>query len=63
MVKCSFCGENVPEGRGKMFVKNTGQIFYFCNSKCEKNKMMRRKNVKTRWTTVFAQKKEAGKKK
>jgi large subunit ribosomal protein L24e len=27
----------MPKGTGKMYVKVSGQIFYFCSSKCEKN--------------------------
>jgi large subunit ribosomal protein L24e len=48
-MKCSFCGENIPEGRGKMFVKVSGEIFYFCGSKCEKNFMMGREAKKLKW--------------
>ena len=28
-MKCTFCNSNIPKGTGKMFVKNTGEIFYF----------------------------------
>jgi len=34
---CNFCGENIPPGRGKLFIKNTGKRLFFCSSKCEKN--------------------------
>jgi large subunit ribosomal protein L24e len=27
----------MPKGTGKMYVKASGQILYFCSSKCEKN--------------------------
>jgi large subunit ribosomal protein L24e len=37
MVKCSFCNNEMPKGTGKMYVKASGQIWYFCSSKCEKN--------------------------
>jgi len=37
MVKCSFCNKELPKGTGTMYVKVSGQIFYFCSSKCEKN--------------------------
>ena len=59
MVKCSFCADKVPEGRGKMFVKTDGKIFYFCNSKCEKNWKMKRAGKNVRWTKAFQ--KEKGK--
>ncbi len=52
-MKCSFCGETIPKGRGKMFVKSDGKIFYFCNSKCEKNWNLGRQGKKVRWTKIF----------
>ncbi|RLJ05966.1 MAG: 50S ribosomal protein L24e [Candidatus Aenigmatarchaeota archaeon] len=53
MPKCSFCGKSLPEGRGKMFVKNDGKIFYFCNSKCQRNWNMGRTGKHTKWTQKF----------
>lgn len=32
-----------------MFVRNTGEIFYWCSSKCEKNFRMGRERKKLRW--------------
>jgi len=52
-MKCSFCGGKVPEGKGKMFVKNDGKVHYFCNSKCQKSWRMGRPGKKTRWTETF----------
>jgi large subunit ribosomal protein L24e len=52
-MKCSFCGGNVPDGKGKMFVKKDGKVFYYCNSKCQKNWNMKRLGKKTRWTETF----------
>jgi large subunit ribosomal protein L24e len=43
----------LKEGRGKMFVKADGKIFYFCNSKCEKNWKMKREGKKVGWTRAF----------
>ena len=48
-MNCSFCGKNIEKGRGKMFVKADGTIFYFCSSKCEKNFMLGRDKKKIRW--------------
>lgn len=51
MVKCAFCGEDLPLGGGKMYVKKEGAVFYFCSSKCEKNQIgLGRKPAKTDWT-------------
>jgi len=49
-MKCSFCGAQVPEGRGKMFVKIDGRVFFYCNSKCQKNWKMGRHSKNVAWT-------------
>jgi large subunit ribosomal protein L24e len=48
-MKCSFCNKTIQRGTGKMFVKNTGEILYFCSSKCEKNYQMGRESKKLKW--------------
>ena len=48
-MKCTFCGSDIPKGTGKMFVRNTGEIFYFDKSKCEKNFFMGREKKKLKW--------------
>ncbi|MEM5798596.1 MAG: 50S ribosomal protein L24e [Candidatus Aenigmatarchaeota archaeon] len=50
MPKCSFCSSMLPEGRGKMLVRNSGKILYFCNSKCERNFLLGRDPKKLKWT-------------
>ncbi len=52
MPKCTFCGNRIPEHRGKMFVKTSGQVFYFCGSKCQKSFRMGRNAKKLRWTEI-----------
>lgn len=53
MVKCTFCGNVLKQGTGKMYVKKDGKIFYFCTNKCEKNTLkLKRKPLKVRWTTA-----------
>lgn len=60
MVKCSFCGNEVLRGTGKIFVKKEGAVFRFCSRKCEKNLLLLGRNpVKTRWTQAFAKAKQA----
>jgi len=50
MVKCTFCGELVKKGTGKMFVKKDASILYFCSSKCEKNRLKLKRNPrKVNW--------------
>lgn len=48
-MKCSFCKGIIAAGRGKMFVKKTGEVFYFCASKCEKNFMLGRESKNWKW--------------
>ncbi|MEK6869507.1 MAG: 50S ribosomal protein L24e [Nanoarchaeota archaeon] len=51
MVKCTFCGENMAPGTGKIFVQKDAKILYFCSSKCEKNMLkLKRKPITTRWS-------------
>ncbi|MBN2733326.1 MAG: 50S ribosomal protein L24e [Methanomicrobiaceae archaeon] len=47
---CSFCGEQVEPGTGKMYVKKDGSIFYFCSSKCENNYLLGRVPRRVAWT-------------
>ncbi|MBT4824498.1 50S ribosomal protein L24e [Candidatus Woesearchaeota archaeon] len=54
MAKCSFCGEQISKGTGKLFVKNDGRQLNFCSMKCEKNTFkLKRKPHTTRWTKTF----------
>ena len=57
MPKCSFCGNVIEKGTGKMFVKKDGKVLYFCSSKCEKNMLkLRRKPITTRWSKRYEKK-------
>jgi large subunit ribosomal protein L24e len=49
---CSFCGQEIEPGTGKMFVRRDGSVLYFCSSKCEKN-MLKLKRVprKIKWVS------------
>lgn len=58
MAKCSFCGEKLVVGKGKMFVSNANKIYYFCSRKCEKNWEMGRNPKKLKWTEAFRKEKE-----
>jgi large subunit ribosomal protein L24e len=54
MANCSFCGEQINPGSGKIFVLNTGKILYFCSNKCEKNMLkLKRKSSKLKWTKFY----------
>ncbi|NTW92750.1 MAG: 50S ribosomal protein L24e [Methanoregulaceae archaeon] len=47
---CSFCGEGIEPGTGKLFVRKDGSIFYFCSSKCENNFRLGRAPRRVAWT-------------
>jgi large subunit ribosomal protein L24e len=51
---CSFCGDEIEPGTGKMYVKKDGTIFHFCASKCERNLLkLGRIPRHTRWSKSF----------
>ncbi len=51
---CSFCGYDVPIGRGFMYVRKDGRILHFCSKKCKISMLEQKKNPrKTRWTKFY----------
>lgn len=55
---CSFCGEDIEPGTGKMYIKKDGTIFYFCTNKCQKNLIkLKRIPRRTRWTKDYMKEK------
>lgn len=57
LTKCSFCGETVRKGTGKLFVKSDGTVYLLCSGKCESNLLkLKRDPVKTRWTSSWEKK-------
>ena len=54
MVKCSFCGEEMRAGTGKLFVFKSGKAVSFCSSKCERNQLkLKRVPRKLKWTQNY----------
>jgi len=47
---CTFCGEKIEPGTGKMYVRKDGSIFYFCSSKCQNNYRLGRVPRRVEWT-------------
>jgi len=48
---CSFCGNEIEPGTGKMYVKKDGTMYSFCTHKCYENMIqLRRIPRRTRWT-------------
>ena len=51
---CTFCGNEIEPGTGKMFIKKDGTIFNFCSMKCQKNLLkLRRVPRRVMWTKNF----------
>ena len=51
---CSFCGNDIEPGTGKMHVKKDGTIFYFCKNKCKKNMIvLKRVPRRVKWTKNY----------
>ena len=58
-MKCTFCGDEIKPGTGKMFVKSDGKIYYFCSTKCEKNVFKLKRQARlVPWTKEYAQSKQ-----
>ena len=53
MTKCSLCGIVLKLGSGKIFVKKSGEIYNFCNSKCQNNWEKGREGKNLKWTPKF----------
>jgi len=60
MVVCSFCANEIPKGKGIIFVKRDGTTYYFCSSKCRKNLLkLGREGRRFKWTKASRRFKEA----
>ncbi len=54
MVKCTFCGNDIPKGTGMIYVFKSGKIANFCSSKCRKNQLkLKRKAIHLKWTARY----------
>jgi len=53
---CSFCGDAIEPGTGKMYIKKDGSVFNFCTNKCKKNNIdMGRVSRRTKWTVRYGE--------
>ncbi|HEB37698.1 MAG TPA: 50S ribosomal protein L24e [Thermoplasmatales archaeon] len=51
---CSFCGNEIEPGTGKLYIRKDGTIYHFCSSKCQKNLLkLKRVPRKIRWTRYY----------
>ncbi len=54
-MKCSFCGVEVERGKGTLYVKKDGSLFYFHAAKCRRNMLeLGRKPAKFKWARAGA---------
>ncbi len=44
-MKCSYCSGEVQKGTGIMYVYKTGNINYYCCSKCYKNNIILKRRI------------------
>jgi len=59
MPRCSFSGDEIPKGKGLVYVKKDGTLYYFCSSKCRKNFLnLKREGRKQKWTPASREFKE-----
>lgn len=57
--QCAFCAGEIEPGRGVMFVKRDGTVFYFCSGTCRKHQLSyHRVGHQWKWTRAHALKKE-----
>jgi large subunit ribosomal protein L24e len=49
MPVCSFCKEGYEFPKGTTVVQKSGDVRYFCSSKCRKNSEMGRLSKKVKW--------------
>jgi large subunit ribosomal protein L24e len=51
---CSFCGNEIEPGTGKIYVKRDGTLYHFCTNKCQKNLLkLKRVPRRVKWTRRF----------
>jgi len=54
---CSFCGNEIEPGTGKMYIKKDGAVFHFCKHKCQQNMLeLKRIPRRVRWSKYYAKK-------
>jgi len=54
MVRCSFTGDEIAPGTGKMYVRKDGKILYFKDRRAEKNFIKLGRNPRTQKYTRAA---------
>jgi len=56
---CTFCGDEIEPGTGRMYIKKDGVVFNFCSSKCFKNMViLGRVPRRVTWTRYYEREKK-----
>jgi large subunit ribosomal protein L24e len=56
---CTFCGDEIEPGTGRMYIKKDGVVYNFCSSKCFKNLViLGRVPRRTTWTRYYEREKQ-----
>jgi large subunit ribosomal protein L24e len=56
---CTFCGDEIEPGTGRMYIKKDGVVYHFCTSKCYKNLvLLGRIPRRTTWTRYYEREKQ-----
>ncbi len=51
---CTFCGNDIEPGTGKMYVRKDGTVHFFCSHKCQANQLdLGRIGRRVRWTRRY----------
>lgn len=54
MPRCSFSAKEIPKGKGMMYVKKDGTVYYFYDSKCRNNFLkLKREGRRQKWTPAY----------
>ena len=55
--KCSFCGDEIEPGTGKIYAKKDRTVLYFCKLKCQINMLdLKRIPRRVRWSKFYSKK-------
>lgn len=61
-MNCTFCGDAIEVGTGKMYIKKDGTVFHFCSAKCQRNQVeLGRVSRHVGWTAAAAEAKQIAK--
>jgi large subunit ribosomal protein L24e len=55
-MKCSFCGQEIKNGRGIVYAKVDGTVYNFCSRRCRKYTLMKKDPRKFKWAMKSASK-------